>query len=696
MYYVEQLYEGNDFKMKLYNRKGTEIVDAGMNPYCFEEGTDKNGFKDAITHKPMRKVEFDLPSQVIDYKYTHRGACETDIPFTRRWMLDKKIKIDDVPKAYVDIETDDTTSKIDPTVNKILSIGIIFDTGEKVWLHGDEKQMLIDFVRLMENIGMIITYNGGQDVWETRSFDMPYLATRYGIVVHENDTDTCKYFFDEKMRHCAFIDLYQIYKYETSRIGKSLAGGLSLDNVATNELGTGKIKRGDKVSSLSVEQLREYNMRDVELLVELDKKFSFTDLKIGLAQLTYLNLVSWRKKKYQELKPLIMVDQLVLEEGRRLGLVWKDRSYDKDESIVGALVLEPKVGIHYGVQNYDVKQMYPSIMINERLSPDKDRVVVPNILLKLKKMRVELKKRYEQTKSKEDYITQYNYKVLANVFYGAFGNPACRIYSRDLAQAITMRGRKLLEKIKETVESFDYQVVYGDTDSSFVIIPKEKSPTMENIINRTIAPYEIESGEYYTSMLFVGELSGGTKKRYAGLQDNGEIKIVGMESIRRDYCNLARQTQKWALDQLLHGMSVETIQKYMDGIYEEMKAGKLDELLVLSKGVKSVEDYSFKTKDGRETKGLPHVRALKMAMERGVQNLHEIAYVFTKDDVAPVIGEEIPKNIDYELYYQRQVMAVVNPLIKSIQIQQGTWIDPKNIVAKRMRENRSIMDFISS
>ena len=33
----------------------------------------------------------------------------------------------------------------------------------------------------MQNVGMIVTYNGGTDVWSSRSFDLPYIADRYEV-----------------------------------------------------------------------------------------------------------------------------------------------------------------------------------------------------------------------------------------------------------------------------------------------------------------------------------------------------------------------------------------------------------------------------------------------------------------------------------------------------------------------------------
>ena len=162
--------------------------------------------------------------------------------------------------------------------------------------------------------------------------------------------------------------------------------------------------------------------------------------------------------------------------------------------VTGALVLEPKVGLFAGVQNYDVKQMYPSIMINERVSPDKARKLIPDILLTLRRMRRELKAKYEETKSTQDYILQYNYKVLANIFYGAYAMPYCRIYDNKFANFITAKGQRILRQIMEISEAMGHEVLYGDTDSVFVKIHAEDVDSLLSVINDSHISVRSRSG----------------------------------------------------------------------------------------------------------------------------------------------------------------------------------------------------------
>jgi len=391
-----------------------------------------------------------------------------------------------------------------------------------------------------------------------------------------------------------------------------------------------------------------------------------------------------------------MTDNLILREGRRLKLAWPNRNYDNsDKSIQGALVLEPKPGIYDGVQNFDVKQMYPNIMINERISPDKDRLAVPNILIELKQLRQTLKEKYNTTQLKSDFLTQYGYKVLANVFYGAIGNPACRLYNHDFAQAITRKGRQILSNIKELCETAGYDVIYGDTDSIFTKIDKAQSAILTKIINTAISPYEVEAGEYYSKILFLGDEHGGSKKRYAGVLEDGSIKTVGVESVRRDYCILARETQLMALDKILGGHKAKDLKKCMLNLNNVIRTGQYDPYLVITKGVKTLTDYKTvtnKTKTGKVHRGLPHIRALKKSLDMGYPQTYDISFVYSRDDVEPIHNGIIPKGIiDYDMYFDRQLMAVVRPLLRSI----GA-LDEEKKHKKMAKDQTTLLDHISS
>ena len=57
---------------------------------------------------------------------------------------------------------------------------------------------------------------------------------------------------------------------------------------------------------------------------------------------------------------------------------------------------------------------------------------------------------------------------------------------------------------------------------------------------------ELEFEKHYVK-LFLPSMrhgAGGARKRYAGLRADGEVEFVGMEVVRRDWTELAKEVQK--------------------------------------------------------------------------------------------------------------------------------------------------------
>jgi len=59
-------------------------------------------------------------------------------------------------------------------------------------------------------------------------------------------------------------------------------------------------------------------------------------------------------------------------------------------------------------------------------------------------------------------------KIIMNAFYGVLGSTGCRFFDPRLASSITMRGHEIMRKTRELIEAEGYEVIYGDTDSTFV------------------------------------------------------------------------------------------------------------------------------------------------------------------------------------------------------------------------------------
>ena len=167
-----------------------------------------------------------------------------------------------------------------------------------------------------------------------------------------------------------------------------------------------------------------------------------------------------------------------------------------------------------------------------------------------------------------------------------------------------------------------------------------------------ISPYEVEAGEFYDNILFIGAKSGGIKKKYAGIT-GGETVIKGLEAVKRNYSVLARDVQVTVLGMLLGGKSVQDCEKYLYEMKLKLISGKLNKQLVITTGVKQLDSYD------KDRKLPPHARALAIASGLGCKNLLDISYVWGKKDVVPILSpEDLDKaDIDYAQYYTKQVRA---------------------------------------
>ena len=68
-----------------------------------------------------------------------------------------------------------------------------------------------------------------------------------------------------------------------------------------------------------------------------------------------------------------------------------------------------------------------------------------------------------------DEVAAYVYKILQNSFYGVLGAEGCRYARTEIAGAITSFGKKFLTMARDFFEARGLRVLYGDTDSVFVL-----------------------------------------------------------------------------------------------------------------------------------------------------------------------------------------------------------------------------------
>jgi DNA polymerase-2 len=282
----------------------------------------------------------------------------------------------------------------------------------------------------------------------------------------------------------------------------------------------------------------------------------------------------------------------------------------------------------------------------------------------------QLMKQRDEAKKKKDKQLSQAIKILMNSFYGVMGSYGCRFYHPDLPRAITGSGHKLLLGSKEYLEKNGLKVIYGDTDSLFVML-KDVSVDEGEIQGRKIVVelnkfwrnklkkefkvdsyLELEYEKYYKKFIITPARGAdiGAKKRYAGLvfKDGKEnIEFVGMEFVRSDWTKLAKEFQIELYEKIFHG---EEVEDWIRDVIQNLKSGKLDNKLIYRKRLrKEVEDY---------TKNVPpHARAAKLLNEpRDV-----IYYAITQRGPIPI---ELKHNdFDYDHYIEKQLKPIADSVL---------------------------------
>jgi DNA polymerase-2 len=473
----------------------------------------------------------------------------------------------------------------------------------------------------------------------------------------------------------------------------------SLDAVAREILGEGKTLTGrgraDEILRLfneDRERLVEYNRTDARLALEILERLHLVELAVERSRLTGLPLDRVSSS-------IAAFDFLYLSELGRRGIVAPSVGAleSEPEPQGGGHVLEPVPGLYSNVVVLDFRSLYPSLIRTFEIDPlnllrpgtgdgeteaDTDPIVAPNGAAFarrrgiLTEMLDEIMPRREAAKQAGDKVKGHAIKILMNSFYGVLGTPACRFYDPRLANAITSFGREVLLWCKERLEVEGRRVLYGDTDSLFVEsgvkgakAARGLGETLAEALTRDLSAHidrrwrvtsrlELEFDRLYLRLCLPALRHGtaGARKRYAGLVEGGRVVFTGMEAVRGDWTELAREVQRELYARLFQEQPVE---EYLRQVVADLRAGRHDERLVYRKSLrKPPEAYTATTP--------PHVAAARKipGKRRG-----RVAYVITTAGPEPAEDRRSP--IDYEHYLEKQLRAVAEPVLALLGLDFG-------------------------
>jgi len=386
----------------------------------------------------------------------------------------------------------------------------------------------------------------------------------------------------------------------------------------------------------------------------------------------------------------------------------------RKSGLKGAFVLEPDIGFHDKCVVYlDFHSMYPSIIKsfnicpttllveNEKIeclqtkngskfvSPKIKKGIIPRILKHLLETRDKIKKDMKRTRDPEKkrylYAKQYAFKTIANAFYGHLGYIRAKLYILDTANAITSTGRDMIQKTKEIVETKTlYKVVYADTDSVMVKLKTEDveealklGEELTHLINegiKHVLNMKIES--IFKTLLILA------KKRYAGWNfepdERGyEESIItkGIETVRRDWCDLVSETLEEILITILKEQNIKKSVAIVRDKANKIKTGEIDvDKLVITKSMsKSLKNY----------KGIqPHIELVKKMRQRDPASApgvgDRVGFVIIKGLQMVSKRAEDPKyikkhglKVDSKYYIESQLLPPLERVFEALNVKKS-------------------------
>ncbi|WP_323844121.1 DNA polymerase II [Microbulbifer magnicolonia] len=262
----------------------------------------------------------------------------------------------------------------------------------------------------------------------------------------------------------------------------------SLEFVAQTLLGRGKDTE-DVDNRLAViehdfrqnkPKLAAYNLDDCRLVWDIFQHTRLLDYLRLRAQLTGLELD-------RSGGSVAAFTNLYLPRLHRSGYVAPNLPADGGLASPGGYVMDSRPGLYDNVLVLDFKSLYPSIIRTFKIDPmglgegledddaipgfrgarfSRDKHFLPDIITSLWAER-------DIAKQERDAARSQAIKIIMNSFYGVLGSGGCRFYDTRLASSITLRGHEIMQQTARWIEEIGegklgHQVIYGDTDSTFV------------------------------------------------------------------------------------------------------------------------------------------------------------------------------------------------------------------------------------
>ena len=408
--------------------------------------------------------------------------------------------------------------------------------------------------------------------WNIDTFDIPYLVNRAKRLFDEKKNPYRLLSPWRKLREYMMFGLggrelqtYEIYGVETldylalfKKFTYTNQESYRLDHIANVELGEQKLDYSEQgtlhlLYKNDYQKFINYNIKDVELVEQLENKMKLLEMVISLAYLCKVNYGN----TFGQVR---MWDTLIYNHLLRKNTVIPPKTTShKSTQFEGAYVKEPILGAHNWVVNFDLNSLYPHLIMQYNLSPEtlitdelpselqeikdarpgveglvdqsqslnlkKYKVTytpnnefyridkqgfLPEMMqqiyddrVKYKGMMIDTKKKLQKEKDTQkrfelrNLISKYNniqmnLKITLNSAFGAMGNQHFRFFDQRIAEAITTSGQLSIKWIEKEINRYLNEILKTDEDYVVAVDTDSVYITMDKLVQSVYGDKDVD------------------------------------------------------------------------------------------------------------------------------------------------------------------------------------------------------------
>ena len=266
----------------------------------------------------------------------------------------------------------------------------------------------------------------------------------------------------------------------------------------------------------------------------------------------------------------------------------------------GGLIFNPPLGYHEDVAELDFVSMYPSIMVNNNVSPEtincrccknnavpeleyticeKRKGVVPETLRAVIANRAYYKRKKKEFKGKDETLfkrydcRQSALKWMLVSCFGYLGYKNARFGRIEAHESINAFSRDIILTAKEIAENRGYRLLHAIIDCVWLKKPGTTQHDHEELAREISARVGIDISleGVYSWILFPASRTDSmitTANHYVGWYKHGDLKMRGIEARRRDTPEFIKKMQKAMLEKMSTAKNVEELSDMVPEVLE--------------------------------------------------------------------------------------------------------------------------------